>query len=265
MSATNYLSESVLENLLEFDLSYFPTKEKTLVIGLDEVGRGAFAGPVVSAAMCLDNCCFADHNVKEITKQFQGHHPSLQFLNDSKKLSKLKRESIVKELKTQNDFIYSVAKRSASFVDREGIVVGIFDSMIENVINILKLHLPQEQDSNDDELLTKLILLVDGPKSIPELEEEMKLHGYMNPVEQYAIKKGDSQSFTIAAAANIAKVYRDDLMKQLAEQEEYSVYQWQKNAGYGTKAHRDALLEHGLTDQHRLSFCRNHIETTTQL
>lgn len=69
------------------------------------------------------------------------------------------------------------------------------------------------------------------------------------------VVKGDATYYSIAAASIIAKVTRDEYMKKLAE--EYQGYGWETNAGYGTKKHREAILENGVTKYHRMSFLGN--------
>ena len=73
------------------------------------------------------------------------------------------------------------------------------------------------------------------------------------PLPATAIIKGDSISTTIASASILAKVYRDSILQQYAQH--YPMYDWHKNAGYGTKAHIDAIKTHGITPYHRKFFC----------
>ena len=189
-----------MEPSYKFDQVY-----ETPIIGVDEVGRGPLAGPVISAAIIL--------NKEKIPEG----------INDSKKLSKKKREVINEELISQHNFAIGIA--SVEEIDKINILQASLLAMKRAVLNLnIK---PQS-------------ILVDGNK-LPDLEYNM-----------YPIIKGDSKSISIAAASIIAKVYRDKLMQDLSLQ--YPGYYWEKNSGYGTKQHLLALDNLGVTPIHRKSF-----------
>ena len=189
-----------MEPSYKFDQAY-----ETPIIGVDEVGRGPLAGPVISAAIIL--------NKEKIPEG----------INDSKKLSKKKREVINEELISQHSFAICIA--SVEEIDKINILQASLLAMKRAVLNLnIK---PQT-------------ILVDGNK-LPDLEYNM-----------YPIIKGDSKSISIAAASIIAKVYRDKLMQDLSLQ--YPGYYWEKNSGYGTKQHLLALNNLGVTPIHRKSF-----------
>ena len=189
-----------MEPSYKFDQDY-----ETPIIGVDEVGRGPLAGPVISAAIVL--------NKEKIPEG----------INDSKKLSKKKREVINEELISQHKFAIGIA--SVEEIDKINILQASLLAMKRAVLNLnIK---PQT-------------ILVDGNK-LPDLEYNM-----------YPIIKGDSKSISIAAASIIAKVYRDKLMQDLSLQ--YPGYYWEKNSGYGTKQHLLALNNLGVTPIHRKSF-----------
>jgi ribonuclease HII len=189
-----------LEPSYKFDQVY-----ETPIIGVDEVGRGPLAGPVISAAIVL--------NKEKIPEG----------INDSKKLSKKKREVINEELISQHSFAIGIA--SVEEIDKINILQASLLAMKRAVLNLnIK---PQT-------------ILVDGNK-LPDLEYNM-----------YPIIKGDSKSISIAAASIVAKVYRDKLMQDLSIQ--YPGYYWEKNSGYGTKQHLLALDNLGVTPIHRKSF-----------
>lgn len=189
-----------MEPSYKFDQDY-----ETPIIGVDEVGRGPLAGPVISAAIIL--------NKEKIPEG----------INDSKKLSKKKREVINEELISQHSFAIGIA--SVEEIDKINILQASLLAMKRAVLNLnIK---PQT-------------ILVDGNK-LPDLKYNM-----------YSIIKGDSKSISIAAASIIAKVYRDKLMQDLSLQ--YPGYYWEKNSGYGTKQHLLALNNLGVTPIHRKSF-----------
>ena len=189
-----------------------------IICGVDEVGRGPLAGPVMAAAAVIP---LNEHGQPSL-------EPSLlSQLNDSKKLSAKKREAIFTPLTQAID--YAVAEISPAEIDDINILQATFKAMAEAV-----RQLPTAPD----------LALIDGNKIPPHL-----------PCAGQAVVKGDSQSLSIAAASIIAKVLRDRIMAELAQT--HPGYGWNRNVGYGTAEHRDAIKAHGLTAHHRRSFCRN--------
>lgn len=179
-----------------------------IICGVDEVGRGPLAGPVVAAAVILP---------LDFPKQMQD------LVRDSKKLSETKREKLFAPL--CDICVYAIAEASVEEIDKLNILWATMLAMQRAVAS----------------LETKVdVALIDGNRA-PKLD-----------IETFPIVKGDDKSFSIAAASILAKVYRDRLMKKLAI--EYPFYGWDRNAGYGTSEHMQALAEHGATDWHRTSF-----------
>lgn len=181
------------------------------IIGIDEVGRGPLAGPVVSAAVRLSK----NFNIAE--------------LNDSKKLSKSKREKVYNLI--TNTCEYQLGISNVEEIDKINILQATFLSM-RRAINKFKLPLNYK-------------ILVDGPWSFDKANKNIlpKI-------------KGDTIYPSIAAASIIAKVYRDNLMLNLSKK--YSKYLWERNSGYGTKKHIEAIKLHGITIHHRKSFAPIH-------
>lgn len=175
------------------------------IAGMDEVGRGPLAGPVVAAAVILP-------------KQFY-----LPGLDDSKKLTEEKR-----------DYFYQYIYEHALHV-----AVGSVPAETIDEINIY--------EATKKAMLTAVAKLPVTPEYL--LVDAMKLE---TTIPQQAIVKGDSRSVSIAAASIVAKVTRDRWMKKLGEQ--YPVYKFEKNMGYGTQEHLLALDQHGITPYHRKSF-----------
>ncbi|UZX28822.1 ribonuclease HII [Riemerella anatipestifer] len=175
--------------------------------GCDEAGRGCLCGPVVAAAVILD-------------ENFEQN-----LINDSKKLSFKTRNELDLYIKN-NALDYAIAELSPAFIDEHNILNASIHAM----------HLALDKLTIRPELI-----LVDGNRFKPYP---------FTPHE--CIIKGDSKVLSIAAASILAKNYRDHIMIKLHE--EYPEYGWNKNFGYATKQHREALNKLGPTIYHRKSF-----------
>ena len=124
--------------------------------------------------------------------------------------------------------------------------------MTKNLISII-----DQYHEINNRLPSQIVLLVDGPKTIKGLEDKIKIlkEEYLDiDFIQIAIKKGDSKSSLIAAAANIAKLSRDKYMAELAL--DHNDYGWANNAGYGTRRHYEAIEKYGITKEHRKSYMK---------
>lgn len=207
-----------LQKLLSFDREMtgkWAKKQGAILIGTDEVGRGCLAGPVVAAAVHLSDLS-EDSELASL----------LLALDDSKKMSATKREEISEVLKSKCRF--AIAEASVEEIDQINILQA---SLLAMKRALAELGPPQGT-----------AILIDGNKTIKEVS-----------FRQIAVIGGDAISASIAAASVIAKVYRDKLMKDLHE--EFPMYRWDSNKGYGSKDHRDAIQGYGLTSWHRRSFC----------
>jgi ribonuclease HII len=153
---------------------------------------------------------------------------NLEKVNDSKKLSHKQREElfpVIQEIAVD----YGIGIISEKIIDQVNILQASFLAM--------KMAL--------ENLKSKIeFVLVDGNKKIPDLK-----------FNQSAIIKGDSSSLSIAAASILAKVTRDEIMLKMSEK--YGGYYFEKHKGYPTKQHFEAIQKYGLTDIHRLTFCKN--------
>lgn len=187
------------------------------VVGLDEVGRGAFAGPVTVGAVVFGQ------------KEVNG----LDGLNDSKLLKPRFREKLARVIKKEV-LAWTVASTNVTMINRFGIGKATQMTM-RKAIESLK-----ERGIGPD------FVLVDA-FYIPYLRG-------LRRKNQQALKKGDQKSFSIAAASILAKVSRDRLMRSLSRQPQYQAYGWGKNKGYGTLSHRQAIQKLGLTRLHRQAF-----------
>lgn len=146
-------------------------------------------------------------------------------INDSKQLSLKKREEL-RVIIEKDALYYAVASVSPADIDE---------------INILNASIKAMHSALEALPVTPAFIIVDGNKFKP-----------FRDILHSCIVKGDSKYLSIAAASILAKTYRDEYMTELAN--EFPQYGWEKNAGYPTKAHRDAIREHGITIHHRLSY-----------
>ncbi len=225
-----------------------------IVIGIDEVGRGPLAGPVVACAAVLKS------------------PDALLTLNDSKKLSRPKREAMFDAVKDACS-CYAIASASVEEIDEINILEADFLAMrralqalgfpglnetapeipievkgsfaeaaaaARNATRVILNEAPRNEGSGGG--LPKILIAVDG---------NLKIRGV--PAEkQMPIVKGDGRIASISAASILAKVFRDRYMDKLEEL--YPGYGFDKHAGYGTKAHLDAIRRQGFTPAHRKSF-----------
>ncbi len=191
--------------LLKYERGFW-ARGITLVCGVDEVGVGPLAGPLVAAAVILP--------------------PEVPLLgvDDSKRLSPSARADLAVALK-EAAAAFAIGVVSAAEVDQLNTYRGALEAM-RRAVNALAVD-PQQ-------------LLVDA-RTIPGVS-----------VPQQALVKGDSRSYSIAAASIIAKEYRDDEMRRLDTK--FPHYGFGRHMGYGTKAHLAALLEYGPCPEHRRSF-----------
>lgn len=206
------------------------------IIGIDEVGRGPLAGPVVVCAAVLQNPT-GDSS-----------------LNDSKKLTRKKREAMFDTVK-EECLCYAIASASAEEIDEFNILEADFLAMRRALsalgfpgLEASKPKLPIEVKGQLPQN-TKLLIAVDGNLKIRGVPEE----------NQIAIIQGDGRVASISAASILAKVYRDRYMDDLAVK--YPGYAFEKNAGYGTKAHLEGIRKLGMTPEHRKSFHPKSLQT----
>lgn len=200
--------------LFEFDKSYSQP-----IVGTDEAGRGPGAGGVFASAVQFE----------EVTESLIK---DLAILNDSKKLTPKKRESIFDAIKNNTN----------------NKIICIEVDEIEK-INILNASLKAMKLACESVLTNcpDALTLVDGNKLIKNFS-----------YPQEFVIKGDAKSASIAGASILAKVSRDRYMERLHE--EFPMYNWAKNAGYLTKEHLEAIDKYGLTKYHRPSFLKKHFE-----
>lgn len=192
---------------LEFEKEALAKGYKS-VCGVDEAGRGPLAGPVCAAAVILPEGVI------------------IEGVNDSKKLSEKKRESLFGVIREQA-LSYSIAYATVDEIEEI------------NILNATMLAMRRAIDGLD---IKADYAMIDGNK-IPPID-----------IDAECIVKGDAKSMSIACASILAKVSRDRLLYKYAE--EYPMYGFDKHKGYGTKVHREAILKYGPCPYHRKSFLK---------
>ncbi len=199
---TNTLEESLLSQGYDF------------VVGIDEAGRGPWAGPMHLGAYIYDN---------------KEKYSINTLIKDSKLLSEPQRESCFLSLKPENRFFVSV---SAKEIDEIGLVKVINISMLELILHVLAL--PKCEGK-------KIIALIDGRFRFKNL-----------PIEYRSIIDGDRLHYAISCGAIVAKVTHDTEMHKIDKI--FPQYDFKNNKGYGTKMHQLALEKYGICEEHRKTY-----------
>lgn len=197
-----------LEGLLEYEKSCYE-QGYDLIAGVDEVGRGPLAGPVVAAAVILPKDC------------------RIEGVDDSKKLSAKKRESLYEEI-LEKSISYGIGVISWERIDEINILQATYEAMRQAIADLNPV-----------------------PRFI--LADAVTIPGVSIP--QKGIIKGDAKSLSIGAASIVAKVYRDRLMESYDEL--YPAYGFASNKGYGSAKHIAGIHVHGICPIHRKSFVKN--------
>ena len=201
--------------------------ENILEVGIDEAGRGCLFGPVCIGAVILKD----------------SDDPLMNEIKDSKKLSE-KKKNILFDFIKNNSIAYSVQFMNHEEIDKDNILQTTLNGMhkcldeIDAKVNIENIlvdgnHFPAYFSSKQDQFLKHVCII-----------------------------NGDNEYLNIAAASILAKVSRDNYIKDLCEKNDiYNKYHLAKNKGYGTKQHLDAIKEFGITDLHRKTFapCKKYI------
>ena len=195
------------------------------LIGLDEVGRGALAGPVFTAACLVKTDFFINKENLSLTASFR----------DSKKMSASMREQAYQNLihlKNMESVDFEISSASVEEIDSLNISGATRLSLERSLKAVFERNRSFAQS----------VILMDG-KPLKDF-----------PYTHKAIVGGDDQSLAIACASILAKVERDRFMKSLGKR--FPRYDWQKNKGYGTKFHREQIKLAGACPEHRTLFLR---------
>ena len=204
---------------LDLEIRYL--KCFSLIIGVDEAGRGPLAGPLTIAGVSVD-------------KNLISKNSALLKLgiNDSKKLTPRKRQEIIEQTRRSTTF-FSIIHTPNTYIDKFGISAAFQHScgrMIEKLSAVKG----------------KILILTDF----------FKIKNLPDRIKNIAVKKGDQKSILIALSSIYAKVQRDLLMQNLHRR--YPAYNWRKNKGYGTAEHLHAIQKYGLSKYHRRTFAQKY-------
>lgn len=200
--------------LSAFDAAYH-TRSVHYVIGVDEAGRGALAGPMYAGAVVFST------------------HPSLDGLDDSKRLTARRRELLADEIRRQS-LAYGIATVSSREIDERGLDWAN-RVVLTRAVRQLARQVPECTRANT-------IVLVDGIRP-----------PYRCPFNYVLVKGGDGRSLAIAAASILAKTERDRHCIEVLDRE-YPAYGFAGHKGYGTRAHYEAIEEFGPSPCHRMSY-----------
>ena len=192
----------------------------TSVIGCDEVGRGPLAGPVVAGLVVWD--------------------PSIETwpegLYDSKAITEKRRGPVATAVREVFPH-HALGEASAAEVDTEGINNALGIAVVRGLLSLATRGVA----------IGHSVLLLDG--SVDYVTKHLP-----HPLRVVTREKADRDCVSVAAAAVVAKVYRDEHMVSLAK--EYPQYGFESNKGYGSASHKEAIRRHGLTPEHRPSWIR---------
>lgn len=209
----------------------------TYIAGVDEVGRGPLAGPVVAAAVVLPD----DFDVLGI--------------DDSKKLSEKKREELF-EIINEKALAIGIGQRDNKIIDEINILEATKEAM-KDAIFACEAELKRKNREKKIIGQDKVTAFDEEPSCEVCIQhilfDAIKIEAVDKP--QTSLIKGDARSVSIAASSIIAKVTRDRMMKEYALI--YPDYGFETNKGYGTKAHYEGIEKAGITPIHRLSFLKN--------
>jgi len=213
---------------LEFDQTLFSLGD--WLVGIDEVGWGSFAGSIVLGCVAIHRSFY------EELPDIISKNNNLQKVDDSKKVSEKNRKNVsdsIKEL--ENDrFLVSIGEAEPELINSKGMISSYkfaFESALSKILS--------NGSINQD--LYKIVL--DGSRKV------------QNTIyEHETIIKGDAKSYLLGCASTVAKVYRDSLIVE--QSSIYPQYGWDKNKGYGTEDHRQAIKKYGSCPLHRTLFIK---------
>jgi len=216
-----------------FNLESVSYKNNLIMIGVDEAGRGSWAGPIVAASCCID---------------FKKHDELSPDINDSKKLTHLKRKQIFKSI--SNLVKYSTGIATQREIDLYGLTFANIIAMKRSIFSLITII-----NSSSTKTFDEYMVYVDG-KYKPDLngvDEHLgnnKLNLKLSSI--IPLIRGDTISMTVALASIIAKETRDSIMRHYSLI--YPNYSFDSHYGYGTAKHKEEISKYGVLAFHRKSF-----------
>lgn len=195
-------------------------QQNTLVVGLDEVGRGALAGPLVVGAVMFPKYLHQSSAFYELAD-----------VRDSKKLTHAKRYRLSLLIKKHAQY-WGVGAVPAQVIDKVGITLSLRIATLNSINKCLHM-------------------------SPTLLTDRGLLNKPLQRVNHHEVKLGDDDCLSIAAASIVAKVWRDEYMKKLGSKFPWKIYRWYENVGYASEHHRMTIKEYGPSTHHRMSFLNN--------
>ena len=202
-------------------------KGESLIVGVDEAGRGPLAGPVVAAAVILKKTPLKRFTLPRYKER----------VDDSKKMRPLEREKAFYEISQKS--LFGIGLKAHNVIDRKNIYKATILAMREAVSNVISQYC-RLNNQKEPQIRNKICVLIDGKMDLGL------------PYKAISIVRGDSKSFSIAAASIIAKVTRDRIME--TQHKKYPLYGFLKHKGYGTKFHLEAIKMYGPCPIHRKTF-----------
>ncbi len=236
------MRENGVKKLADFDADYLCGR--SYVVGIDEAGRGALAGPVAAAAAAISSKAYSSPKILDF----------LSCLDDSKKLSAQVRESL---------WLKFCELKNLGYMDFEAAYASVEEIESQNILNATRLAMSRAAQMLNARLGLGLRpagspATLFGEQVLDTSRAVVIIDG--RPVKKFpfahvAVVKGDSSSLAVAAASVVAKVSRDRLMVELASK--YPRFGFEIHKGYGTAAHLQALMLYGPSAVHRPSFLKN--------
>lgn len=212
-------------------------------VGVDEVGRGCFSGPVVASAVMWDTNWLLEN---------KNNYEHLKWIKDSKKMTAKRRTECAEFIKN-NSKAFSIAYISPREIDEKNILNAAYEAMHNAIDVIANTHKIDR-------------LLVDGTSFKPYKNKHFNIEDMNNNnvnimIPHHCEPQGDNKYLCIASASILAKVERDEYMTRLCREnpELQEKYDWINNKGYGTPKHIKGIQQFGLTEHHRRTFgmCKN--------
>lgn len=206
------------------------------IVGLDEVGAGCLSGPLCVAAFAFP---VSEAAVMQLPVR----------VTDSKKLTPEKRSEASSELLKMKNCVHRLLWIDVDQIEKLNIYWARMKAFWSLIVDLDQLF-----DS-------KVNFIVDGPRLAVKVGVTPQTVGIDSRIR--AQSKADSTFFSVAAASILAKVARDSFITNLAS--EFQNYNWDKNKGYATPDHIEAIRKYGLTEHHRKSFCKNFVSSEVAL